>query len=92
MIKKLLISIKAFVVGATMVIPGVSGGSMAMILGEYDKLIGSVPGLLRKNSFKNSFIYLCIFCISAVLGIFLASKPLEMLLNSYYGIVMFFFI
>lgn len=91
-IKKLLISIKAFVVGATMVIPGVSGGSMAMILGEYDKLIGSVPGLLRKNSFKNSFIYLCIFCISAVLGIFLASKPLEMLLNSYYGIVMFFFI
>lgn len=90
--KKALVALKAFVVGATMIIPGVSGGSMAMILGEYDRLIGAVPGLLRKKSFKTSFIYLFIFGFSAVLGIFLASKPLGLLLDNYYEIVMFFFI
>ena len=33
------VMIKGFVVGSTMMVPGVSGGSMAMILGIYDRLI-----------------------------------------------------
>ena len=34
--------IKGLIVGGTMLVPGVSGGSMAIILGIYDDLIYSV--------------------------------------------------
>ena len=34
--------LKGFIVGSTMMVPGVSGGSMAMVLGIYDRLISSV--------------------------------------------------
>lgn len=44
---------KSLVVGSTMLVPGVSGGSMAMILGIYTKLISSVSSFM-KNKFRNS--------------------------------------
>ena len=34
--------LKGAIIGGTMLVPGVSGGSMAMILGIYDKLISSI--------------------------------------------------
>ena len=85
-------AIKAFVVGSTMTVPGVSGGSMAMILGEYDNLIASVNGLLNKKRFKASFIYLCIFALAALAGIFLISKPLAILIDKHRLIIMYFFL
>lgn len=85
-------AIKAFVVGSTMTVPGVSGGSMAMILGEYDNLISSVNGLLDKKRFKSSFIYLCIFALAALAGIFLISKPLSILIDKHRLIIMYFFL
>ena len=85
-------AIKAFVVGSTMTVPGVSGGSMAMILGEYDNLIASVNGLLNKKRFKASFIYLCIFALAALAGIFLISKPLSILIDKHRLIIMYFFL
>ena len=33
---------KGLIVGGTMLVPGVSGGTMAMILGIYDRLVTSV--------------------------------------------------
>lgn len=42
----LKIFLKGLCVGGTMLVPGVSGGSMAMILGIYDKLITSVSSFL----------------------------------------------
>ena len=50
---------KSLVVGSTMLVPGVSGGSMAMILGIYTKLISSVSSFM-KNKFRNS-LFLTIF-------------------------------
>ena len=84
--------IKAFIVGASMMVPGVSGGSMAMILGEYDRLIDSVPGLFSREKRRASFLYLAVFCTAAVIGIVLAAKPLEMLISRYSVIVMYFFL
>ncbi len=89
---KFISAIKAFVVGSTMTVPGVSGGSMAMILGEYDNLISSVNGLLDKKRFKASFIYLCVFALSALLGIFLISRPLSLLIDRHRLIIMYFFL
>lgn len=72
MLKSLLVIFKGFFVGGTMMVPGVSGGSMAMILGIYNRLIESIA-TFRKNPAKNA-IFLIKFCIGAVLGIALFSK------------------
>ena len=50
-------------IGGTMTVPGVSGGSMAMILGIYDRLIASVNGIFKKDKFKESLIFLLKFMI-----------------------------
>ena len=49
--------LKGIMIGIANVIPGVSGGTMAVSLGIYDKLIGAVSNLLRdwKNSLKTLF-------------------------------------
>ena len=48
-------------IGGTMTVPGVSGGSMAMILGIYDRLIASVNGIFQKGKFKESVFFLLKF-------------------------------
>lgn len=41
------IILKGMWIGGTMTVPGVSGGSMAMIMGVYDRLISSISSFLR---------------------------------------------
>jgi len=72
MLKSLLVIFKGFFIGGTMMVPGVSGGSMAMILGIYNRLIESIANF-RKSPAKN-IVFLIKFCIGAVLGIALFSK------------------
>ena len=48
--------VKGLVVGVANIIPGVSGGTMAVVMGIYDKLIGAVSDL--RKDFKNSVLYL----------------------------------
>ena len=71
----ILLALKGFCVGATMLIPGVSGGSMAMILGVYDELISSVSSFLQHK--KASFIFLSIFCAGGLLGVLLFATPVQ---------------
>lgn len=72
MLKSLFIIFKGFFIGGTMMVPGVSGGSMAMILGIYNRLIESIA-TFRKDPAKNA-VFLIKFCIGAVLGIALFSR------------------
>ena len=44
--KQLEIFLKGLWVGGTMTVPGVSGGTMAILVGIYDRLIGAVSGLV----------------------------------------------
>ena len=44
----LMDTIKGILIGIANIIPGVSGGTMAVSLGIYDKLIASVSGLLKE--------------------------------------------
>lgn len=90
MFKKILIVLKGFIIGGTMSIPGVSGGSMAMVLGIYDELIASISTLFK--NFKKNVIFLIFFCVGALVGIISFSKPLGALLEHYRVPVMFFFI
>ncbi|MDN5314858.1 MAG: putative rane protein [Clostridiales bacterium] len=62
---------KGIVIGVANIIPGVSGGTMAVSMGVYDKLISAVTEL--KKNFKQSIIFLLPYLIGAVAGIALLS-------------------
>ena len=87
--KKIFVALKALVVGGTMLVPGVSGGSMAMILGLYDGLINAVANFRKKP--KENTIFLGLFIVGALLGIILFAKPLGALIELYPKALMFFF-
>lgn len=88
--KFILNIVYGLIVGIANIIPGVSGGTMAVILNIYDELIDSFTGL--KKHFKKSILYLLPIGIGAVIGIFGFSKLLEFLLNDYSMPTNFFFI
>ena len=82
--------IKGFVVGATMMVPGVSGGSMAMILGIYDQLISSVSSFFK--DIKKNFMYLLQFGLAGIIGIVLCARPIMGIIDRFPVVSMFFFI
>lgn len=90
--------IKGFIVGASMLVPGFSGGTMAMILGIYDKLIASLSGILsfpkNENYFiknKSNFSMVILFSIGALLGMVIVAKPLSAVIEKFFTISCFFF-
>ena len=87
---KITTCIKGFIIGGTMIVPGVSGGTMAMILGIYDELIFAISSF-RKNPVRNTGL-LVRFVISAGAGFLLAVTPLSWLLQHYEVPVICFFL
>ena len=81
--------IKGFVVGGTMIVPGVSGGTMAMILGIYDELLFALSHF-RENPVQN-FWYLLRFAVGGGTGLLLAATPMSWLLEHYKVWVIYFF-
>ncbi len=79
-------------IGGTMTVPGVSGGSMAMILGIYDRLIASVNGIFQKGKFKESVLFLLKFLIGAGLGLFLFAKLITLALTHFPMATGYFFL
>lgn len=86
----LLNILKGMVIGVSNVIPGVSGGTMAVVLGIYDKLISTINNFFK--DWKKNLLFLFQIGIGAVLGIVLFSKLITMLLNNYAQPTQFFFI
>lgn len=58
---------RGILIGIANIIPGVSGGTMMVSMGIYDKLIGSITNLFRQ--FKKSILTLFPYAIGMVLGI-----------------------
>lgn len=80
---------KGVVIGGTMLVPGVSGGSMAMLLGIYDRLISSVSSFFK--DIKKNFIFLFFFVVGAGAGMLIFAKPLLALIEDYNKPMMYFF-
>lgn len=72
--------LKALWIGSTMTIPGISGGTMAVIVGIYEELISSINGLLKDP--KKHLPFLLQFVISACIGFILFAKLVTSLLES----------
>ena len=74
---KLRTFLQGLVIGSSMSIPGISGGTIAMILGVYGKLLDSVRDIFKKP--KQTIPFLLIMGAGGILGIFTAAKLLTML-------------
>ena len=91
----LLVSVKGACMGAADVIPGVSGGTIAFIMGIYDEFVGSIASinaeavrLLFKGQFKAFWKHINgTFLLSLVAGIgvsvIVLAGLMQMLLNNY---------
>lgn len=66
---------KGGAIGLAMIIPGVSGGTLAVLLGIYDKLIDSVGNIFKK--FRESFLFLLPIALGAILAFAALYYPLK---------------
>lgn len=73
--------IKGIIIALGFILPGVSGGVLASILGLYEKII-SFLAHIRKDFLKNVLFFIPVG-IGGILGIALFSAPLEFLLEHY---------
>ncbi len=72
--------LKGGAIGVAMIIPGVSGGTLAVLLKVYDRIINCL-GDLRKD-FKNSFIFLSSILLGALIAVAAAFIPLKYALDN----------
>lgn len=73
--------LKGIIIGIANIIPGVSGGTMAVSMGVYDKIILAVTGF--RHHFKKSIITLMPYGIGALIGIGALSFFVEYALSNY---------
>lgn len=82
--------VKGFVIGSAMLIPGVSGGTTAIILGIYDQLINSVSRI--RQDIKGNGLLLLNYGLGGLAGILIMSGPLLSIVNGWPLPSMYFFI
>lgn len=58
---------KGIGIGVSMIIPGVSGGTMAVLMNIYDKILDAITGIFK--NFKTSFIFLLPLALGAIIGL-----------------------
>lgn len=73
--------LRGTLIGVANVIPGVSGGTIAVSMGIYDKIIYAITNL--KKDFKNSFMTLLPYGIGIVVGILGLAFFIEMLFEKF---------
>ena len=86
--------IKNFIAGAVIgvanIIPGVSGGTMMVILNVFDKIVDAISHFTR--AVKKNLLYLLPILLGAAAGILAFSKGITFMLDNYPMITNFFFI
>lgn len=86
----LTIILKGYAIGSSMSVPGVSGGTMAILLGIYDKLISAISNFFK--DIKGNTLFLVKFCIGAAAGIGSLSFLIKWLLENFPIPVSMFFL
>lgn len=73
--------IKGFIMGIANIIPGVSGGTLAIILGIYEKFIGAISHFFR--DFKENFKFLIFIFIGIGLSLITMSNVIDYSYNNF---------
>ncbi|NQG96967.1 DUF368 domain-containing protein [Streptococcus suis] len=81
--------IKGMIIALGFILPGVSGGVLAAILGIYERLIGFLANI--RKDFKENLLYFIPVGIGGILGIALFSFPVEYLLQHFQVITLWGF-
>ena len=101
--KYLILAIKGFCMGAANVVPGVSGGTMALILGIYEELIHAIRSLnlrflrliamlkIREAFSSVSWPFLLSVCLGVLVATLSLAEALSWLLFTYPVVVWSFF-
>ena len=89
-LENLLLILKGFILGIANIIPGVSGGTLAMTMGIYEDIIKSISSILKTP--KKSFKLLLHLGIGGLLSILILSKLLNYTLTNYAFATTLFFI
>ncbi len=86
--------IAGFAVGIANIIPGMSGGTMMVILGVFQQMMDSISGILKKDNRhrKKDFCFLLQILIGAGIGVVGFSKLLEILFEYFPTQTMFWFL
>lgn len=82
--------IKGVVIGIATLVPGVSGGTMAIILGVYDDLIHSISSFFK--DIKKNFVFLATVGIGGVIGLVAFSRLMELALQHFKYPMVFLFL
>ena len=81
--------LKGMIIALGFILPGVSGGVLAAILGIYERMIRFLAHI--KENFVENVLYFTPVAIGMVLGIAAFSYPVNLLLNNYKVIVLWGF-
>ena len=76
----IVLFLKGVAIGGSMSVPGVSGGSIAIIFGIYDRLIKAVANLLKER--LKSIVLLLTVGLGGALGVLILSGPISSLLKT----------
>ena len=96
-----IILLKGMLMGIADLIPGVSGGTIALITGVYKDLISALNNISLKNIFKDllknfkvkiNLIFLSVLGLGIILSIILFSKLILFLLENYNNQISSFFL
>lgn len=82
--------IKGVLTGASMLVPGISGGTMALIFGFYDKLINAAAGIFK--NFKKNILTILFYMITVAAGFVVFAWPMSFLLEKVNFIMFCFFV
>lgn len=77
------------IIGIGCVLPGVSGGIMAVSMNLYERMVSALVGFLR--AFKKNFIFLLPIVIGGGIGILLTSNVLNIVIERHMGLLLALF-
>ncbi len=81
---------KSILIGASALIPGVSGGTMAIALGVYDRLLRAVSRF--KEDIRHNAAFLAVFGVGAAIGLLTLSGWVLWVFNTYRMPMIYLFI
>ena len=82
--------IKGFFLGLANIIPGVSGGTIAIVMGIYEKLLSVINNFFK--DIKKNIMFLLPIGIGAIISIILLGKVISYSLDNYALITILFFV
>lgn len=86
---KIMLIIKGMIIGVANIIPGVSGGTLAITLGLYERIIDCINHI--KTNFKEKLRFLIFLGIGVITALIIGSRLIEFGFNNYpFATTMFF--